>query len=56
MAKKKEVEIDEDESLIRRLLVEIEQAKHTDENGREFWCAREYMATLGLPIGGTSTP
>jgi DNA-damage-inducible protein D len=47
MARKKEMATLEDESLIRRLLVEFEQARHVDEMGREYWFAREYMEILG---------
>jgi DNA-damage-inducible protein D len=46
MAKKQEVAAVEDESLIRRILVEIEHARKSDEQGREYWEARELARIL----------
>src|SRR5262249_39797164 len=34
-------------SLIERLLVAFEQARHVDEHAREYWLAREYAEILG---------
>jgi DNA-damage-inducible protein D len=41
-----------DGSLINRLLAEFERAKHVDENGREYWLAREYCRILGYTWEG----
>ncbi len=36
-----------DRKLIERLLIAFEQSAHTDENGQQYWLARELQAILG---------
>ena len=48
MAKRQKTpSVQEDGSLINRLLVAFEQARRVDDDNREYWSARDYMAILG---------
>ena len=53
MAKRQKMPtIQEDGSLIKRLLMAFEHARKLDDQGSEFWLAREYGAILGYTWEG----
>lgn len=50
--KQKDVAVQQDGSLINRLLTAFEHARKVDQNGREYWLARDYGEILGYSWEG----